>query len=253
MSMRDEDLPHDDPSARQPGRTGRFPLNRTTVATGAVGLAVLLGGGAYLIGSGRNGTTVTEDTGALSPVVPAVSPQQPATDPLPAASATSAVATTSPTSPVTSPPAKRSPSPAKKVDGEAIRKEIAAARAAAEKEGHPLQRALTEAPGVQAADVSQRTEDTKEGTIRVTSAKGDLSGQQEMLMAADDGHPVGDAQCTQNLRFSNAATARKIPTVLLCWRTSATRSVVTFAVAKKGKPSAASSVAVLDREWKKLG
>jgi hypothetical protein len=100
--------------------------------------------------------------------------------------------------------------------------------------------------------VSTVTEQTSEGTIRITSAKADLTGQQDQLMAADSGAPAGDARCTQKVHFSNSAAARTIPNLLLCWRTSANRSVVTLAVAKNGHPSTASSTAVIDREWAKL-
>ncbi|MEU4241232.1 hypothetical protein [Actinoplanes sp. NPDC026619] len=46
---------------------------------------------------------------------------------------------------------------------------------------------------------------------------------------------------------------REIPTILLCWQTSASRSVVTFAVSDKGKPAVNESLKVIDREWAKLG
>lgn len=60
--------------------------------------------------------------------------------------------------------------------------------------------------------------------------------------AAKAGHPL-----------QRALTPRDIPNVLLCFRTSATRSVVTLAVGKTGSPSATTSTAVLAREWAKLG
>ncbi|MDY7090472.1 MAG: hypothetical protein SYR96_35960 [Actinomycetota bacterium] len=101
--------------------------------------------------------------------------------------------------------------------------------------------------------MSTRTETTSEGTIRITTAKGDLTGKQDQLMAADEGRPVGKARCTQRLRFSEAAPPREISTVLLCWRTSDERSVVTLAVSREGKPSAAASTEVISREWTRLG
>jgi hypothetical protein len=118
-----------------------------------------------------------------------------------------------------------------------------------------VQRPVTPPPGVTAdsGPVNQRDEATAEGTIRVMSAKRDLSGQHDLLLAADRGEAVGDARCTKKVRFSVNAKAREIPTLLLCWRTSDARSVVTMAVAKKGSPSSATSIEVLDREWAKLG
>jgi hypothetical protein len=40
--------------------------------------------------------------------------------------------------------------------------------------------------------------------------------------------------------------------MLVCWRTSARRSVVTVAVAEQGRPSSGDSVAVIQREWARL-
>ncbi|WP_030438886.1 hypothetical protein [Actinoplanes subtropicus] len=100
--------------------------------------------------------------------------------------------------------------------------------------------------------VKERTETTSEGTVRVTTAKGDLTGQRYLRMAADQGEPVGQARCTQRLRFANAAGAQVLPSVLLCWRVSAQRSVVTFTVAKKGRPSPRVSESIINGEWAKL-
>ncbi|WP_328460488.1 hypothetical protein OHA21_29950 [Actinoplanes sp. NBC_00393] len=90
-------------------------------------------------------------------------------------------------------------------------------------------------------------------TLRVVSAKYDLTGQREMLWAADKGHKVGDASCTQRFRFSNDTKPTERPSMLLCWRTSEAKSVVTVAVTKEGRPSEEKTVAALQKEWMKLG
>ena len=91
------------------------------------------------------------------------------------------------------------------------------------------------------------------GTLRVITAQHDLTGQRELLWAADDGKPVGSAHCTQNFHFSNDGKAKVRPTMLLCWRTSAGKSVVTVAVVRTGRPSTAASVGVIDRRWAEMG
>jgi hypothetical protein len=90
-------------------------------------------------------------------------------------------------------------------------------------------------------------------TMRVVSARADLSGQRELAWAADAGHRVGDAKCTQNFRFNPDSSARVRPTLLLCWRTSATKTVYTVAVDVDHRPSEQASLALIDQVWTKLG
>jgi hypothetical protein len=89
-------------------------------------------------------------------------------------------------------------------------------------------------------------------TLRVVSARGDLTGQRELSWAADSGHPVGNARCTQNFRIGADAAARERPTMLLCWRTSATKSVYTIAVDIDRRPSETASVVTINQTWSKL-
>jgi hypothetical protein len=132
-----------------------------------------------------------------------------------------------------------------------IRKEIRAARAKAAADGVPLRRPLEQKTSTGA--ISQRTEKIADGTIRITTARHDLTGQGPLAIAADEGTKIGDARCTNKIRFSTGAPAQERPTLLLCWRTSAKRSVVTMIATPGGKPAAATSVGVIDREWAKLG
>jgi len=90
-------------------------------------------------------------------------------------------------------------------------------------------------------------------TLRVVSARGDLSGQRELAWVADSGHQVGDARCTQNFRIGPSAAPRVRPTMMLCWRTSAHRSVYTVAVDVQHPPSEKASVATIDQVWGQLG
>jgi hypothetical protein len=89
-------------------------------------------------------------------------------------------------------------------------------------------------------------------TLRVVSALADLSGQRELAWAADSGHPVGSASCTQKFRFNADSPAGERPTMLLCWRTSANKSVYTIAVDLDRRPSEQASIAVIDRTWSTL-
>jgi hypothetical protein len=251
----DEDMSYDDDRSGDDGvyrsaTSRRRTQRRRQAAVAVTGLAALLGAGAYVITSHviDSEPAVTHDTGALAPIGPPTAtamavpqepvPTRPPTPVSPRATATKAAA-------------KRSISPSPPAP-ETTKKQIDAARSAAARDGHPLQRALTPEPGVVTAEAVTTVEQTGEGTIRISTARGDLSRQGTRLLAADDGVPVGDARCTRNIRFSAGTPARRIPTMLLCWRTSAHKSVVTMAVAKKGHPSTASSIKVIDREWTKL-
>jgi hypothetical protein len=90
-------------------------------------------------------------------------------------------------------------------------------------------------------------------TMRVVSARGDLTGQRELAWPADKGTAVGDAHCTQNFQFNAQSLPGIRPTLMICWRTSKDRSVYTVAVDVANKPSMDDSVAVLDKAWNAMG
>jgi hypothetical protein len=90
-------------------------------------------------------------------------------------------------------------------------------------------------------------------TMRVVSARANLTGQRELAWAADTGHPVGDARCTQNFQFTASSAPRVRPTLLLCWRIGGTRTVYTVAVDVDHRPSETASVATIDRVWAGMG
>jgi hypothetical protein len=100
------------------------------------------------------------------------------------------------------------------------------------------------------AGVSERTEILENGTIRIVTGRQDLTGHRELRMAGDTGRLVGSGvRCTGDVRMATGVPADRRPTLLLCWRTSPTRSVITLAVVPQGEPPTASSVAVIGREW----
>lgn len=250
MTSNDDDRPGDDGVYRSKPNRRPAVTRRVRIAAGVTGLAALLGGGAYLI-TDRDGSAPTQDVGALAPVAPAA-PGEASAVLSPSVATTSASPTPATTS--VTPSAAPAASPKRSSDAPAVREQIQAARDAAAKDGFPLQRPLPQKGKMVAeSQVSTRTEQTSEGTIRISTARADLSGQDDQLLAADNGTAVGHARCTDKVRFSAGAASRAVPSLLLCWRTSAKRSVVTLAVAKKGSPSAAASAITIDREWSKLG
>ena len=219
---------------------------RRKQAVGVVGVAAILGGGAFLVTDQLTDSadTVVNDTGALAPLQSAAAP----------VSVTPSVPATTPGKVVAAPskaPSSADPTP------KTSAQRIAAARAAAEA-GKPVRRPIPPENGgavAAAEDVTVTNSGSLKdgGTMRVVSAMQDLSGQRELRWAADDGEVVGDARCTQNFVFSSGSPAKERPTMLLCWRTSDARSVITVAVSASGRPSKAISVAELDERWAKLG
>ncbi|WP_250033357.1 hypothetical protein [Paractinoplanes maris] len=103
-----------------------------------------------------------------------------------------------------------------------------------------------------AASLNRHEETTRSSRIRVTSAGFDLTGKPELSIVGDPGWEVGAARCTKTVRSATGEQVRVMPSVLVCWRTSPRRSVVTVATAKRGRPSSGESVAVIDREWARL-
>jgi hypothetical protein len=86
---------------------------------------------------------------------------------------------------------------------------------------------------------------------RVVAARADLTGKLELAWAADKGQKVGDVSCTNNTMITGTATARRRPTLMLCWRTSATLSVYALVVDPKAttSPSTGAAASVVDQVW----
>jgi hypothetical protein len=136
-----------------------------------------------------------------------------------------------------------------------VREEIDKARAKAKADGFDIQRPLKAKSGSTKAEeaVSQWTESIKNGTVRVTTARHDLTDSSALLPAGNRGKSVGDGvKCTNKVRFTQDAPATERPTLLVCWRTSSKRSVVTMMATPQGVPSAAPNISIINREWAKL-
>jgi len=108
------------------------------------------------------------------------------------------------------------------------------------------------APSLDATVTTTGTVAVDHHTLRVVAARRDLTGQGELGWVADSGYPVGDARCSQTVRIGTTPV-RVRRTLLICWRTSAQRSVYTVAVDLDRPPSATDSVAALNRAWMSLG
>ncbi|BEL12326.1 hypothetical protein Q0Z83_105170 [Actinoplanes sichuanensis] len=143
--------------------------------------------------------------------------------------------------------------PTSPVSEAAAREIIAQIKVDSARTSVPVKRALADpaAFDVDPAGVWSRTSRHGAETLNVTSARQDLTGYQE-LASAVGGYRSGNAQCTQSFRFSQNAPAKQIPTLLMCWRISAGRSVYTVAANPDGRPSLARSLATIDREWATL-
>ncbi len=237
---------HDD--RRSAGR------RRKKAIAGAVGLAAVLGGGAFLITDRMSGDTKpVSDAGAAQV---AIAPAPPAVSGTPSAPAGSAPASSAATR---SAPPKKAPATvaaAPPAEPKTVKERIATARAANKKAGTEVRRPLAPVNGnVPSAVTVTETGNLKKDreTLRVVSAPEDLTGQRELAWAGDAGEPVGDARCTQNIRLSAGSPVSYKPNLLLCWRTSAEKSVYTINVQIDGKPSKDRSVAAIDRQWAKMG
>ena len=86
-------------------------------------------------------------------------------------------------------------------------------------------------------------------TIRVVVGHADLTGKLELRWAADEGHPVGMARCTQNFKLTEGSPASIRPTMLLCWRTSPTLSVYSLLIDFDHRPVERDAVAALEEAW----
>jgi hypothetical protein len=212
---------------------------RRKAVIGAVGLLSILGGGAVVATQVFDDpkTTATSRTGALRPAVPDATP--------PAATPSSAAATgASPSAAAATPRPKTT------------EEQIDAVRSLAARPNDQVRRPpvpTAAAAAVDEADVTTTQVQERGETLKTVSAHQDLSGFRELSLLADKGTKYGDTRCTKKIRFSHAEKVRERPTLLLCWRTSAQKSVYTVAVKIGGRPSSALSVAAIDKKWAELG
>jgi hypothetical protein len=221
---------------------------RKQVIIGVVGLAVL-GAGTALVTDriADSNSTVTADTAALAPAAPEVLTDSPSASAAPSSASASASAS------ATSASAAPSESPAK-----SRKDSIAEVRELARQPNNNVRRPPAKADAFEVDDEDLKITSTgslkdDKATLKVVSARQDLTGQRELSWAADEGKLVGKVRCTQKVRFAEGAPAVEKPTLLLCWRTSEAKSVYTLAVNLTGKPSTKRSVTAVNKEWKKLG
>jgi hypothetical protein len=135
----------------------------------------------------------------------------------------------------------------------AVRKKIVEEREKSAKDGVKVTRPLP-GPTRSAVALKRSTVGTLSGggIVRVVTARSDLTGQEELAWVAGGVTKHGDADCSQTFRFSANAKPMKRPNMLLCWKTSPTKSVVAISVAPQGSPSRDQAVAELDKKWKSL-
>jgi hypothetical protein len=229
----------------RPGEARRS--RRRKLAAGAVGLLAILGvGGIVADQVFDDADTSLAQTGALQPVAPSASASA-------TASGGSAAPSASAAPPVAAKP-RTSATPRPKTTAE----RIAAVRSLAAKPNDQVRRppepnGAAAAIPVTTADVTT-TQSLQNGErLTVSSARQDLTGYNHLGLVADPGVKYGEARCTKKIKVRAAEKPRERPTLLICWRTTATKSVYTMAVKLDGRPDPKLSVAALDKEWAKLG
>jgi hypothetical protein len=227
-----------------PVRPVRSRMNRTRLAVGTAGLAAVLGAGAYVVTSrivNESEQTVAQEVASIMPAAdrPDASP-----DANPSASVSPSV----------------SPVPTTDASGKAIPshvvEEIREARRKMAEDGVPVKPPIL--PKVAAKPVSDVKRTTtgsiqKGGIVRVITARGDLSGQEELAYVAGGVWKEGKASCTQTFQFSTNPAPGKRDNLLMCWRTDPEKSVIIMVVDPKGDPSENKALKVLADNWRSLG
>lgn len=214
----------------------RIRRNRRA-AIGLAGLAAVLGAGALLVTD-----RAAETSGAIAePGAQAahVAPSPPSRSPA------------GPTKPSAAPSSARAKSPSRSATATSVQERLDAARSANKRLGTEVRRPLTAAAAqVDPAKVKvMQTGSNRVGRMmRVSSARLDLTGYRELAWVRD-GKRHGDATCTQKITVSPDVPPRERPTLLICWRTSAKKSVYTVAVDFKKRPPVAASIAELEKAW----
>lgn len=231
-------------SGNRPNRWGR-------VMAGTTAAAAVLGVSAYVI-TGQLVSQQQEST--AENVLPAVTPET-AMNESPNGrtarpSATPHAATmTSPAGVAATTIPSDAPIPSDVVD------EIEEARRKMAEDGVPVKPPVTPETTQTAADIKMTTKGSiKEGGIvRMITARGDLTGQRELAYVAGDIKEYRGASCTQTFKFSNNDRPKKRDNLLMCWRTSAEKSVIAMVVDPKGRPSRDKAVNALEKNWRRLG
>ena len=230
----------------------RRARRRKQAMIGAVGVVSLLGAGAVAATQllDDSGAASTSRAGALEPIVSSAVPSVASGAP-PSVSATPTTSAKAGTTPTTK---AGTATPRPKTTAE----RIAAVRSLAAKPNNQVRRppepkGAAAAIPVNTADVTTTQSEQNGERLIVASARQDLTGYNHLGLVADPGIKYGDARCTKKIKVRAAEKPRERPTLLICWRTTATKSVYTMAVKLDGRPDPKLSVAALDKEWAKLG
>ena len=238
------------PNDEAPTEPKRRPLasRRIRLALGLAGLAVV-GAGAYAVTDNLTGRDAETTAGTSVPpgktdagqVFADSVPGEVAPTTQPSSAGPSASATSKAAEP--------------KTDAERVKAAKSFAAAHGVKNFHPvLPRQMPELTAAAENAKVRTTGSTAEGrTMRIITAEGDLTGQRELGWVAGGITKMGEVSCSQTFQLANEEKPGKKPSLLVCWRTSATKSVATVAVNLRGKPSQKESVEVIGREWRKLG
>jgi hypothetical protein len=234
----------------------RLSRRRMRLTLLTAGLLAVLGGGTYAVAGhlgARDHEIVTAEPGGVAPIItpssafPSPPPAPPLSLPPPTPARSGARHSISPAAPESLPPPSVAPTPAAALENR-IHRELSGAGSFSGQAD-----SLPGPAGSPLGEVSERREDRPNGSLRIITARSDLTGLRELRWAGDAGRPIGPVSCTQNLRFTDDAKPSTQPNLLLCWRTSATRSVATLLADYGGRPSVADSVDIIEREWAQLG
>lgn len=243
MSVTDNDKePEDDARSSRDDRGG---WGRRRIALGALGLAAVLGTGAYVITDQLTGRQ-SEDARPVD--VPVAAPVAPASG-----STVSATPEGPTAEPSTS--AQATPSAAPSSLSASVMESIREARRKMAEDGVRVQRPIQPKTTRTAEDVQMTTQGSlKEGGIvRVVSAPEDLTGQRELAWVAGGVTRHRGVECSQTVRLSNDAQPQRKPNLLICWRTSAKKSVIAIVVDPQGRPSRSKAVGALEKKWRSIG
>jgi hypothetical protein len=250
MTMND-DRPGDDGTHTAPPALIHPKRKRSRAIASIAGIASVLGAGSYLTTSlimGNNGGDAQDVTavGTLDPRGTA--------EPNSSMSGSNGASPGTPANGKTQAGQAANPEPSFEEPVERVKK----AREAAARDGVKITRPLPVKENLAgAAAAAAAKEETigsaKEGgTMRIITVRGDLTGQREIGWVAGGVKRHGKVDCSQQFKLYNEQKPKERPSLLVCWRTSAERSVIVVDTKIGGRPTVEKSVAVIDREWRKL-
>ncbi|MCO8273176.1 hypothetical protein M1L60_21520 [Actinoplanes sp. TRM 88003] len=221
-------------------------FRKRKLAVGAVGLATVLGTGAFLVAD-RAGDENIPAEGRVALTPEAAESRFGGTEP--------DVKRASPTEETPSSSPKASPATVMPSVPAEVRKKIEDARRKMAEDGVPVQGAVEQqmtSAGQRLAVTTQETR-TKGGTLTVTAARGDLTGQGRLANVSGGVGRHRGVPCSQTFQFSAQAVPAKKDNLLMCWRVTANKSVVAMVVDLDGKPSRDKAVDAIDKKWSEMG